>query len=815
MKIKFYIFVTTVFIFVSQIIFAQSDVNQLYYHGGARFATKSNVSEPEITPNSTGQSGTGANIDVKYHKVWWRINPDSIITTGTGPSLAYRGYIKGYVKTNFLTTQANVSSITFDMYSGLTADSVLFRGAKLAAGNITRTGNIITIALGATLPLGTLDSIWIYYKGMTPGVVGAAQGYQPITATATTTNPAVPTGSSNIINTLSESYEDRDWWPCKADMQDKIDSMDISVNVPWGTPAAKDTFWVAANGVLVDSAINGTSRTFSFKTRYPIASYLVAVSVAHYKRYYRNLNIGGTNMQVVYNLLEGKSATEYQAIQDSMDRINQVVAAFSAKYGDYPYKREKHGFYDGLVGAGGMEHQTFSAIDPGELTNMRTLSHELMHQWFGDKATFATWADIWLAEGFARYGEALAGELVPATSIDPVAVRSGVKTSARTTTTNRTKITSFTTSAQVWTTANVRAMYDRGCMVVSMLRALSGDNNYFQACRNYLDSANGSGYKSATTDSLKNNFNKVLNYDLTPFFNDWVIGQGHPTAVVNWNAPLTNRLAISMGTQTRSASATATYFHNVIVLRVQGALAANDTTIVIYDIDGNNLAKAGLSTGIGASVAGNLLMYTLSFTPTAVSFDSYSQTMSAGSINKITTLAVNTLNFTAKKTNTGNLVSLLVSNTEAINKIVLQKSSNGIDFIEAGEMNKINTTGIESNYQFTDALPYLPTTFYRAKIYTALKEEFTAIIKMQEQVNKNITVWPSPANDMVVINFANLQKKNATIRVINAEAKVVFKTSTTNDFLHVDVSNLSSGIYIVQVIGDGKVTDIKKIQVRH
>ena len=86
---------------------------------------------------------------------------------------------------------------------------------------------------------------------------------------------------------------------------------------------------------------------------------------------------------------------------------------------------------------------------------------------------------------------------------------------------------------------------------------------------------------------------------------------------------------------------------------------------------------------------------------------------------------------------------------------------------------------------------------------------------MQEQVNKNITVWPNPANDMVVINFANTQKKNTTIRIVNADAKVVIKEITNNDFLHVDVSNLSSGIYIVQVIGDGKVTDIKKIQVRH
>ncbi len=50
---------------------------------------------------------------------------------------------------------------------------------------------------------------------------------------------------------VAESYEDRDWWPCKADMKDKIDSMEIKLNVPWASPAAKDTFWGVANGRLV------------------------------------------------------------------------------------------------------------------------------------------------------------------------------------------------------------------------------------------------------------------------------------------------------------------------------------------------------------------------------------------------------------------------------------------------------------------------------------------------------------------------------------------------------------------------------------
>jgi hypothetical protein len=53
---------------------------------------------------SSGQSGTGANIDVLYHKIYWRINPDTTVK-----------YLKGYVQTNFKTIQDLVSAISFDL----------------------------------------------------------------------------------------------------------------------------------------------------------------------------------------------------------------------------------------------------------------------------------------------------------------------------------------------------------------------------------------------------------------------------------------------------------------------------------------------------------------------------------------------------------------------------------------------------------------------------------------------------------------------------------------------------------------------------
>src|SRR6185503_3199963 len=89
-----------------------------------------------------------------------------------------------------------------------------------------------------------------------------------------------------------------------------------------------------------------------------------------------------------------------------------------------------HGFYDGLLGAGGMEHQTMSGIATGSLTSLRTLAHELMHQWFGDNVTFGGWNDLWLAEGFARYSEPLAGELDPTLLLNPFTIRNTIKSAA-------------------------------------------------------------------------------------------------------------------------------------------------------------------------------------------------------------------------------------------------------------------------------------------------------------------------------------------------------------------------------------------------
>lgn len=761
---------------------AQQDESQPYIHQLRGFGN----SGTGTGTLSTGNSGTGANIDVVYHRCNWTANPDDLSKTLTGSITTY-----------FKTLAANVAAINFDFNKtsfNNASLSVQYHGSNCSF-SFPSTGNqdVLNIQLPVNIAnAGTLDSVTINYQGIPPAPNGNAEGYQL----------EQDDSGNNYLYTLSESYEDKDWWPCKADMQDKIDSLDISVTVP-------AAFWVAANGIMTDSSVNGTNRIFKFKHRYPIASYLVAIGIAKFIRYdLGTLPAGIKNVPFVFNMFPDKSAAIEAYIMNVLNNHKKVFAAFNNLYGDYPFANEKHGFYE-FGYSGGMEHQTFSGIGGYNLQSNSVLAHELAHQWWGDKVCFATWKHLWLAEGFANYSEVLMAEFVPSIGINATTKLGNNKNTARSLTSTAMLLSNIANSNTVWTNNNTTAVYNRGCMVASMLRALMGDNKFFAACKNYLNDT-ALAYKSATSSDLQHHMETAFGESMSGFFTEWVTKKGVPDYNIQWGNQ-GNKVNISLNQTVNSSGSSGTasvFFPMPVVLTISNAGNTIDTTITIYHKAPKVLMYSG--DGVGAIINDSIISFNLSFTPATITLDPLSKTMADGTVTYNSLLATHSIELVAKNNGIHNLLTLHITGNDIPEKVELEKSVDGIHFFS---VNKMGIVEPDKVYELND-IPLSTKTYYRAKLHYHNSVMYSNIAIVNRSATIQLSVSPNPAQKEVTIVFDNKESKEYIVTLVSVLGKRILTKNVTANTVTLDIHSISAGVYVVELLQNGGLVGSKKLIVK-
>ena len=156
-----------------------------------------------------------------------------------------------------------------------------------------------------------------------------------------------------------------------------------------------------------------------------------------------------------------------------------MVEEFSDLIGLYPFNREKYGHMQANLG-GGMEHQTMSTM--GGFSQDLT-SHELAHQWFGDKVTCATWSDIWLNEGWASYLEYLYRQTISQSTAD--SWMTSTHNSARGAATGSVYVPAGASVSRIFSSS---LTYKKGAAVLHMLRYVMGDSAFLPAPTNFCAS---------------------------------------------------------------------------------------------------------------------------------------------------------------------------------------------------------------------------------------------------------------------------------------------------------------------------------------
>lgn len=470
--------------FLYSTVFAQNDLPK-----GEHFCSSKHKNSPNrlVQIDSDSPNNPAYSFDVLDYKIYVDIRSCFISP--------YPKNFNGNVTVKFRVDSA-LNSIRLDAVN----TSISVTSVSLAGVSFNHSSNILTVNLNRTYNPGEIAEVKINYshKNVSDKAFYASSGY---------------------VFTDCEPEGARKWFPCRDKPSDKA-TLDLTARV-------KGDVKLGSNGRLADSVKSGDTLYYRWISRDPIATYLMVMSA---KRSYL-LDVTywprPSNPSVLVPIRFYYKSNE--SISSTKTKVYNMMTHFSAKFGEYPF--EKNGFtsLSSQFPWGGMENQTLTSLCNG-CWNENIISHEMGHQWYGDLVSPATWADIWLNEGFATFSEAVWFEYTGGYT----SYKNDINANATYYLNNNPGWAMYNpawavTTPSTSTLFNTAVTYYKGACVLHMLRYTLGDAVFYNFMKSYaMDSLGGFKHNSAATDDVTAKLSSVVGEDMSWFIDQWVKQPNHP-----------------------------------------------------------------------------------------------------------------------------------------------------------------------------------------------------------------------------------------------------------------------------------------------
>jgi aminopeptidase N len=377
-------------------------------------------------------------------------------------------------------------------FEGLTISAIAVDGQP---ATYRRSGRELTITPAAALLAGAIFSTTVAYRG-TPHTTRSEAVSIPLGWNA----------YKDGVYVVSEPSGAATWYPANDHPLDKaLYSFKITVAKP---------LVVAANGLLTGTTDNGTTQTFTWETRHPMASYLATVNIGRFVTQTAN----GPGNLLIRNFFPTELAPNATLV---FSRTGEMIGFFDDLFGTYPFEAYGVVVVNQELGFA-LETQTLSVFGRDAVTgepskSESTMAHELAHQWFGDSISLKRWQDIWLNEGFATYAEWL---WVEHTS-GPQAIEAEVRRTYSFLAQNSAPPPGRPPANNLFNAG----VYIRGALTLHVLRLKVGDVVFGHILRSYA-----SRYRdaNASTDDFIAVAQEISGQNLGELFDAWLYGERLP-----------------------------------------------------------------------------------------------------------------------------------------------------------------------------------------------------------------------------------------------------------------------------------------------
>ncbi len=321
-----------------------------------------------------------------------------------------------------------------------------------------------------------------------------------------------------------QDQDARYWFPCH-DAPDAKMTSELRVTVPAG--------WVAlSNGQLLEEpGESSDERVFHFAFDAPHPSYLMTLVAGEFSVLEDRPAVmpDGRKVPVRYYVPRGRESDGWR----SLGTTPQIIEYFSEVTGvAYPWSSYSQVIVNDFT-FGGMENTTattlyeYALLDERaalDITSVDLVAHELAHQWFGDYVTCRDWSEAWLNEGFATFFEHVEREHRLGRDEYDWGILAELESYLGEAASHYTRPI-VCREYQAPIDLFDRHLYEKGALVLHMLRRTLGDVTFRQALRAYLEQHQ---HGLVETTDLKRTFERVSGRSLDRFFDQWVYQAGQP-----------------------------------------------------------------------------------------------------------------------------------------------------------------------------------------------------------------------------------------------------------------------------------------------